>query len=78
MRKCGRLGRKRSAIWTIAHNAAVWSGSAYGTSPADVFRLLSDDVGYRIFDLDGGGPYALAEFEGVFYAGDRVNFVAHP
>jgi FkbM family methyltransferase len=56
------------------------SGSAeeYGTSPADVYRMLCQEVGFRIFDLDGFGPYTLKEFERTFYAAERVNFVAHP
>jgi FkbM family methyltransferase len=55
------------------------SGSAeiYGTTPADIHALLRDEVGYRIFDLDGNGPYTLDDLERTFYAGDRVNFVAH-
>ncbi len=54
------------------------SANAYGTSPQDVFALLSDDVGYRVFDLDGNGPYTRTEFEHVFIAAERVNFVADP
>ncbi len=54
------------------------SANAYGTSPRDVFELLAEAGGYRIFDLDGGGPYALPEFEHTFHTAARVNFVAHP
>ncbi len=34
------------------------SGSAeeYGTSPADIHRLLTEELSFRIFDLDGFGP----------------------
>jgi FkbM family methyltransferase len=55
------------------------SGSAetYGTSPGDIHALLGDQLGYRIFDLDGNGPYTLPEFEWTFQTGARVNFVAH-
>jgi FkbM family methyltransferase len=55
------------------------SGSAeeYGTGPADVYRLLREEVGFRIFDLDGFGPYSRDEFERTFHAAERVNFVAH-
>jgi hypothetical protein len=55
------------------------SGSAetYGTTPATIHALLRDEIGYRIFDLDGNGPYSLQEFEHTFYTGTRVNFVAH-
>ncbi len=63
---------------TVIFEHGSGSAETYGTSPADVFGVLSQQVGFRIFDLDGAGPYTLAEFERVFYAGDRVNFVAHP
>jgi FkbM family methyltransferase len=55
------------------------SGSAeyFGTSPADLYALLRDEAEYRIFDLDGNGPYTLEEFERTFYSAERVNFVTH-
>ena len=52
------------------------SADVYGTSPRDVFDLLSVEAGLRIFDLDGNGPYSLSEFERTYYAWERVNFVA--
>lgn len=69
------LGRHRPVV-IFEHG--MGSANAYGTSPQDVFALLSDDVGYRVFDLDGNGPYTREEFEHVFSAAERVNFVAHP
>jgi FkbM family methyltransferase len=48
----------------------------YGTRPGDVYRLLVEEAGMRIFDTDGRGPYAEAEFEAVFSA-PIWNFVAH-
>jgi FkbM family methyltransferase len=54
------------------------SGAAelYGTAPSDVYGLLADDIGLRIFDLDGRGPYGSAQFERTFHTGELVNFVA--
>lgn len=49
---------------------------AYGTEPAQVWELLNDAAGLRIFDLDGGGPYSLAQFEETFRSGSRWNFMA--
>ena len=49
----------------------------YGTTPEDLFRLLCDDAGLRIFDLDGGGPYDLSGFEDAYERGTFWNFVAH-
>jgi FkbM family methyltransferase len=53
------------------------SANEFGTEPDDIHSLLAHEVGYRIFDLDGNGPYPLDEFRRVFYAAERVNFVAH-
>jgi FkbM family methyltransferase len=52
------------------------SSDHYGTRPGDVYRLLVEESGMRIFDTDGRGPYSEAEFEAVF---DQPiwNFVAH-
>jgi FkbM family methyltransferase len=49
----------------------------YGASPRDVFNLLANMAGLRIFDLDGNGPYSLPQFEETYDRSDRWNFVAH-
>lgn len=54
------------------------SADVFGTTPGTIHTLLKDETGYRIFDLDGNGPYSLAEFEECFHSHTRVNFVAHP
>jgi FkbM family methyltransferase len=48
----------------------------YGVSPRDVYEILHDGCGQRIFDLDGNGPYTLTAFEEEFAAGRRWNYVA--
>jgi FkbM family methyltransferase len=48
-----------------------------GTSPADVYQLLSGELNMRIFDLDGRGPYSRREFETV-YPEPIWNFLATP
>lgn len=74
----------RGAIVTLRRHRPIvifehGSGSAetYDTGPADIYALLCDEVGYRIFDLDGNGPYSLDEFKRTFHSGERVNFVSH-
>jgi hypothetical protein len=52
------------------------SANVFGTEPADVYRLLCNEAGLRIFDLDGTGPYDLADLERTYWAGERVNFIA--
>ena len=53
------------------------AANAYGTEPDDMFGLLVDGAGLRVFDLDGGGPYELDGFRQAYYASERVNWVAH-
>lgn len=48
----------------------------YGTRPHHIYELLHDQVGLRIFDLDGNGPYSLSQFEESFTRDDRWDYVA--
>jgi FkbM family methyltransferase len=68
--------RRHRPIVIFEHGAG--SADAYGTAPADVYRLLTEEAPLRIFDLDGNGPYSLAALERAFHTGERVNFVACP
>lgn len=54
------------------------SGGAdlYGTRPEQVFDLLTE-VGLRIFDMDGGGPYTRERFQETFTE-PIWNFLATP
>ena len=61
----------------VVFEHGLGSADHYGTAPDDVFELLVARAGLRIFDLDGGGPYALAAFRRTVLARERVNFVAH-
>jgi FkbM family methyltransferase len=67
------LRRHRPVVW-FEHGAGA--SDHYGTRPADVHRLLTGEVGMRIFDADGHGPYSEEEFERVFTE-PMWNFVAH-
>jgi len=66
--------RRHRPIVIFEHGTG--SAEAFGTTPADIYQLLREKAGMRIYDLDGSGPYTGAEFERVFYAAERVNFVA--
>src|SRR5262249_19206292 len=46
----------------------------YGTRPEQIFALLCDEAKLRVFDLDGNGPYDLAQFVATFESGKRWNF----
>jgi hypothetical protein len=49
----------------------------YDTGPRRVYTLLHDEAGLRIFDMDGNGPYSLAEFEDTCTRDKRWDYVAH-
>jgi FkbM family methyltransferase len=76
----------RGALDTIRRHRPVVafehgnSAAAYGTRPDDVYRLLCDEAGMRIFDMDGAGPYTLERFRAVASppAATRWNFFARP
>lgn len=77
------LGVLRGGIETIARHRPViafehglGAADVFGTTPADVWDLLSGEPRLRIFDMDGGGPYGRSEFEEAFWAGKRVNWLA--
>ncbi len=50
----------------------------YNTQPGDIYALLHDQAGLRIFDMDGNGPYTLAQLEETYARNDRWDFVARP
>ncbi len=49
----------------------------YDTGPRRIYELLHNEVGLRIFDMDGNGPYSLAEFEDTCARDERWDYVAH-
>jgi FkbM family methyltransferase len=77
------LGVLQGARATLAlhHPLVIFEhglGSAdhYGTAPEQIHDLLCADLGYRVFDLQGGGPYDRAGFVETFHTSARVNFLA--
>jgi Methyltransferase FkbM domain len=71
----------RGAIETLRRHrpVVVFEHGAGGTSsPGEVHSILVDDAGYRIFDLDGTGPYSLADFEATYPLPTMWNWIARP
>jgi FkbM family methyltransferase len=68
------LGRHRPLV-VFEHG--LGSADHYGTRPEDVHDLFTQ-VGYRVFDLQGQGPYDRAAFMEAFHTAARVNFLARP
>lgn len=51
------------------------AASSYDTTPDDIFELLVPEIGMRIFDADGVGPYSKSQFKEAHT--ERIhNFVA--
>jgi FkbM family methyltransferase len=72
----GALNTLRTHKPTLVFEHGVGGADHYGTSPEDLHDLLSE-VGYRIFDIDGGGPYTRSGFAALFEQPIWM-FVAHP
>ena len=79
----GELQVLEGAVETLRrHRPVVWfdhglgGSDHYGTRPADVHALLAGELGMRIFDADGNGPYSRSDFEAVF-SEPMWTFVAH-
>ena len=72
----GALETLRRHRPTVFFEHGQGASDYYGTRPVDVYRLLVEEAGLRIFDADGAGPYSEADFEAVFTA-PMWNFVAH-
>ena len=67
--------RKHKPIVIFEHG--IGGADRYGSGPVEVWELIAEDVGLRIFDLDGHGPYTRQEFVDVF--GQPIwNFLARP
>ena len=69
-----RLLERYRPIIVIEHGAAA--NDFHGTTTGDIHKLLSS-FGYRIFDIDGNGPFTEAEFEQTTRRGKIWTFVAH-
>ncbi len=54
------------------------TAAVHGTTSEAVHQLLCDELGYRIFDLAGDGPYSLDEFEESQLQSRWINYVACP
>ena len=60
----------------VAFEHGAGGPESYGTKPGDVYELLVEGAGLRIFDIDGRGPYSAPDFDAVFHE-PIWNFVAH-
>jgi FkbM family methyltransferase len=73
----GGLATIREHKPTVIFEHGPGASDHYGTGPEDMYRLLHDEAGLRIYDLDGGGPYSLDQFKEEYAKGERWQWVAH-
>jgi FkbM family methyltransferase len=73
----GALDTFRHARPVIAFEHGCGSGELFGISDDAMHRLLCEDLGLRLFDMDGNGPLGLAQFKDELATGTRWNWVAH-
>jgi FkbM family methyltransferase len=75
LRGAAQTLRRHRPIVVFEHG--LGGADRYGHGPRDVWSVLVDDAGLRMFDIDGHGPYTRAEFDAVFTE-PLWNFVARP
>lgn len=68
--------RRHRPVIVFEHQRST--ASCYGSGPDRMFDLVVRDLDMRIFDLDGMGPYSMAEFRHAYERGTRWNFLAAP
>ena len=71
----------RGAVETLRRHRPIVvfeHGAGGGSSPSEVYSILAGDAGYRIFDLDGTGPYSLSEFEAAYPRPTMWNWIGRP
>lgn len=72
----GAIRTLRQAKPVVAFEHARGQSKDYGVSDEDLYKLLCNDIGLRLFDMDGHGPLDLPQFHDALASG-RWNWVAH-
>ncbi len=50
----------------------------YDTQPQQIFQILTERAGLRIFDMNGSGPYTVEQFADAFAKDATWDYVARP
>lgn len=63
-----RGARRTLERWspTVVFEHGSGGSDYFGVGPEDVYDFLVEDIGMRIFDIDGDGPYTRERFRDVF------------
>jgi FkbM family methyltransferase len=73
----GAMETLRRAKPVVAFEHGWGGGEQFGSSDEDIFKLICEDVGLRLFTMDGNGPLGFAQFKEELASGMRWNWVAH-
>jgi FkbM family methyltransferase len=73
----GAMDTLRRAKPVLAFEHGGGCGEAFGATDADIFALVCQGAGLRLFDMDGNGPLSLPQFEEELATGLRWNWIAH-
>ena len=66
--------RAHRPLLIFEHQAST--AADYGSGPEEMFELITEELGFRIFDLDGRGPYSHTSFGDAYDRGTRWNYFA--
>jgi len=67
--------RRSRPIMAIEHGGR--GSEAFGSSDEEFFTVICKDIGLRLFDMDGHGPFDCPEFLDMLYSGKHWNWIAH-
>jgi FkbM family methyltransferase len=74
----GGLETLRKHKPTILFEHGKGGAEHYGTEPRDVYAILTDSAGLKIYEVEGDRPLSLAQFEQAYERNEQWNFVARP
>jgi hypothetical protein len=73
----GAIDTLRSARPTMVIEHGWGGGKDFGWSDEELFNVICQDIGLRLFSMDGDGPLDLPWFLDLLHTGTHWNWVAH-
>ncbi len=67
--------RRARPVMSIEHG---WGGGeSFGFSDEEFYRVICHDIGLRLFNMDGEGPFDREQFLDMLHTVDHWNWIAH-
>jgi FkbM family methyltransferase len=73
----GGIDTLRKARPVVAVEHGWGGGKPFGWSDEQFYEVICNDIGLRLFDMDGGGPFDLTQFLDQLHTGEHWNWIAH-